>query len=173
MSLRGCWRPHARRQRLFSVGLPEGIIVGVTLPNPFNLQRFVDAQQGVWATALEELRAGAKQSHWMWFVFPQLAGLGRSPTAQFYGLGSLDEARAYLDHPLLGPRLRAATDAVNPWAGKRTAEQIFGPVDALKLSSSATLFDLVEPESIFDNALQNFFAGGRDELTLALLRHRQ
>lgn len=142
-------------------------------PDPFHLQRFVDAQEGVWTAALDELRSGAKQSHWMWFVFPQLAGLGRSPTANYYGIGSLDEARAYFDHPLLGPRLREATGALRPWAGKRTAEQIFGSIDALKLRSSLTLFDLIEPESTFDEALLNFFAGRRDELTLALLQREQ
>ena len=145
----------------------------MTSPDPFNLQRFIDAQQGIWDSALDELRSGSKQSHWMWFVFPQLAGLGRSPTAKFYGIGSLAEARAYLDQPLLGRRLRAATDAVQPWAGKRTAERIFGPVDALKLRSSLTLFDLVEPGGPFDEALVNFFAGARDEVTLALLQRQQ
>jgi uncharacterized protein (DUF1810 family) len=145
----------------------------VTSSDPFNLQRFVDAQQGVWTTALDELRSGSKKSHWMWFIFPQLAGLGRSPTAQFYGIGSFAEARAYLDHPVLGPRLRDATAALSCWAAKRTAEKIVGPVDAPKLRSSLTLFDLVEPGGTFDEALVNFFAGARDELTLALLQRQQ
>jgi uncharacterized protein (DUF1810 family) len=144
----------------------------VTSPDPFNLQRFVDAQEGVWDVALDELRSGSKQSHWMWFVFPQLAGLGRSSTAEFYGIASLGEARAYLDHPLLGPRLRETTEALKAWARRKGAEDILGPVDALKLRSSLTLFDLVEPDSTFAEALVNFFAGARDELTLALL-HRQ
>ena len=142
-------------------------------PDPFNLNRFVDSQEGVWEAALDELRSGSKQSHWMWFIFPQLAGLGRSPTAQFYGLGSLAEARAYLDHPLLGSRLREATEALAPWAGRRRPEQIFGPVDALKLRSSLTLFDFVEPGSPFGEALVNFFGGARDERTLALLQRQQ
>ena len=142
-------------------------------PDPFNLNRFVDAQEGVWEAALDELRSGSKQSHWMWFIFPQLAGLGRSPTAQFYGIGSLAEARAYLDHPLLGSRLREATEALAPWAGRRRPEQIFGPVDALKLRSSLTLFDFVEPGSPFGEALVNFFGGARDERTLALLQRQQ
>ena len=149
------------------------MIAGVTSPDPFNLQRFLDAQEGIWETVLDELRSGSKRSHWMWFVFPQLAGLGRSPTAKFYGIGSLAEARAYLDHRLLWPRLREANATLRPWAGKRTAEQIFGPVDALKLRSSLTLFDLVEAGSMFDEALVNFFAGARDELTLALLQRQQ
>jgi len=145
----------------------------VASPDPFNLNRFVDAQEGVWEAALDELRSGSKQSHWMWFIFPQLAGLGRSPTAQFYGIGSLAEARAYLDHPLLGPRLREATEALTPWAGRRAPEQILGPVDALKLRSSLTLFDFVEPGSPFGEALVNFFGGARDERTLALLQRQQ
>jgi len=145
----------------------------VASPDPFNLNRFVDAQEGVWEAALDELRSGSKQSHWMWFIFPQLAGLGRSPTAQFYGIGSLAEARAYLDHPLLGLRLREATEALAPWAGRRRPEQIFGPVDALKLRSSLTLFDFVEPGSPFGEALVNFFGGARDERTLALLQRQQ
>jgi uncharacterized protein (DUF1810 family) len=145
----------------------------VSLPDRFKLQRFVDAQRNVWDDVIDEVRSGCKQSHWMWFVFPQLAQLGRSPTAQFYGIASLDEARAYLDHPLLGSRLRAATEALEPWAGKRTAEQIFGPVDTLKLRSSLTLFDRAEPGTQFDNALLNFFAGARDEHTLALLQRQQ
>jgi uncharacterized protein (DUF1810 family) len=137
--------------------------------DPHNLQRFIDAQDGVFATALAELGAGSKQSHWMWFVFPQLAGLGRSPTAQFYAIASLDEARVYLEHPLLGSRLRQCVEALLPWAGKRTPEQILGSIDALKLKSSLTLFDVVEPAGLFDRGLTAFFGGARDERTLALL----
>ena len=105
----------------------------------------------------------------MWFIFPQLRGLGRSPTAQLYGLASLDEAQAYLDHPLLGSRLRECVQAILPWSGQLSAEQILGPVDTLKLRSSLTLFDLVEPGAVFANALTAFFAGRPDERTLALL----
>ena len=133
-----------------------------------NLQRFIDAQDGVIEQALQELRAGRKQSHWMWFVFPQLAGLGRSPTAQFYGIRSLAEAQAYLAHPLLGTRLTSSFDALLSWRGRRSAEQIFGPVDALKLRSSGTLFDRASPTGIFGETLQSFF-DGPDDLTLALL----
>jgi uncharacterized protein (DUF1810 family) len=136
--------------------------------DPYNLQRFVDVQEGVFATALAELRAGRKQSHWMWFVLPQLAGLGRSPTAQYYGISSRSEAKAYLDHPLLGSRLRQSVEALLPWAGKRSAEQILGPIDALKLRSCLTLFDAIEPESLFGDALAAFY-DGPDEHTLALL----
>jgi uncharacterized protein (DUF1810 family) len=139
----------------------------------YNLRRFLDAQDGVIETALIELRAGSKQSHWMWFVFPQLAGLGPSPTARYYGIVSLDEARAYLTHPLLGSRVRAAVEAVMPWAGRRSPEQVLGAIDALKLRSSLTLFDVVEPVSIFARALGAFFAGEPDESTLALLAGRR
>jgi len=134
-----------------------------------HLRRFTDAQDGAFETALAELRAGAKQSHWMWFVFPQLAGLGHSPTAQYYAIRSLEEARAYLAHPLLGPRLRQCTEALLPHAGHRSAEAIFGSVDALKLRSSLTLFDLVAPDDVFARALDSFFAGEPDQRTLALI----
>jgi uncharacterized protein (DUF1810 family) len=137
--------------------------------DPHNLQRFVDAQADTFETAIAELRAGSKQSHWMWFVFPQLAGLGRSPTAQFFAIASLEEARAYLAHPLLGARLRAAVEALLPWAGRRSPEQMLGPIDALKLRSNLTLFDQVEPAGLFGQALDQLFAGARDEHTLALL----
>jgi len=137
--------------------------------DPYTLQRFIDAQQAVFETAIAELRAGSKQSHWMWFIFPQLAGLGRSPTAQYYGIASLEEARAYLQHPILGPRLREAIDAILSWAGRRTPEQVLGQIDALKLRSSLTLFDEIERDSLFAQALTGFYGGMRDEGTLALL----
>jgi uncharacterized protein (DUF1810 family) len=145
----------------------------VDSPDLFNLQRFVDAQQSVIDDALSELSAGSKRSHWMWFVFPQLAELGRSPTAKFYGLASIDEARAYLGHPILGPRLTQCVEALLPWSGKRSAEQILGPVDSMKLRSSMTLFDSAKPDGLFAQALLNFFGGSRDELTLALLEPRR
>jgi uncharacterized protein (DUF1810 family) len=133
------------------------------------LQRFLDAQDRVFETALAELSAGTKRSHWMWFIFPQLAGLGRSPTAEFYAIRSLAEARAYLADPLLGPRLRQSVEAVMPWAASRSAEQIFGPVDAMKFRSSLTLFDRAAPGDVFADALDAFFAGEPDERTLALI----
>ena len=105
----------------------------------------------------------------MWFVFPQLDGLGRSATAKFYAIRSVDEARAYLKHPILGPRLRECVAALQWWAGERSTEEIFGSVDLMKLKSSLTLFDRIEPESIFQTALLNFFRGDRDEHSLALL----
>ncbi len=137
--------------------------------DPYNLQRFLDAQQGTYEVALAELRAGSKQSHWMWFVFPQLAALGQSPTAKFYGIGFLDEAAAYLDHPLLGPRLRECAATAASWAERRSAEQIFGAVDAMKLRSSVTLFDRVQPGGVFAQALAALFSDNPDERTLALL----
>jgi len=135
----------------------------------FRLQRFVDAQAPIYATVLAELRAGAKRTHWMWFVFPQIAGLGLSPTAQLYAISSLDEARAYLAHPVLGPRLREATAAVNAVAG-RTAHDIFGSPDELKFRSSMTLFAAAAPqEPAFQAALDRYFGGQPDPRTLELL----
>ena len=109
------------------------------MPDPFNLDRFVQAQDPVLAQVRAELWAGHKRTHWMWFVFPQLAGLGRSDTARYYALASLEEARAYLAHPLLGPRLIECTNLVNAVEG-RSAHQIFGSPDDLKFHSSMTLF---------------------------------
>jgi uncharacterized protein (DUF1810 family) len=137
--------------------------------DPYDLQRFIDAQDGVYETALAELRAGSKQSHWMWFIFPQLRGLGLSPIAHLYGLVSLDEARAYLQHPLLGARVQQCVEALAPWANRGSAEQIFGPIDAMKLRSSLTLFDKIEPNGTFGESLTAFFNGVPDERTLALL----
>lgn len=132
------------------------------------LDRFVAAQAGVFDQALAELRAGAKRSHWMWFVFPQIAGLGRSETARFYAIRDGDEARAYLGHPLLGPRLHAATDIVIAAPG--SADAIFGTVDAVKLRSSLTLFAAVADDAQpFDRGLARFFGGNPDPATLRLL----
>lgn len=143
------------------------------MTDPHHLQRFLDAQQGIYESVLAELRSGEKQSHWMWFIFPQFQGLGRSPTAQFYAIASIEEARAYLGHPILGRRLRQSIEAVLPWAASRSAEQIFGAVDAMKLRSSLTLFDEVEPNALFAAALDAFFQSHRDERTLALLNVRR
>ena len=137
--------------------------------DPHNLQRFIDAQDGVFEIALAELSAGSKQSHWMWFIFPQLAGLGRSPTAQFFALTGVDEAGAYLAHAVLGPRLKRSVEALMRVAGKRSAEQILGRIDAMKLRSSLTLFDAVASDDVFASALGAFFGGEADERTLALL----
>lgn len=138
--------------------------------DPFDLQRFVKAQDPVFATVLEELRAGRKRSHWMWFVFPQLRDLGRSPTAQFYGIASLGEARAYLAHPILGPRLTQATEAVLSVQG-RTLHEIFGSPDDLKFRSSMTLFARAAAEDgdLYRKALDRCCGGQPDETTLKLL----
>jgi uncharacterized protein (DUF1810 family) len=135
----------------------------------FDLGRFVEAQAPVFDQAIAEIRAGSKQSHWMWFVFPQLAGLGHSPTARYFAIASAAEARAYLDHPLLGPRLRHAVEALLPWAGRRGAGQILGPIDAIKLKSSLTLFEAVSGDALFARAIDGFFGGQRDRRTLELL----
>ena len=135
----------------------------------FELQRFIDAQEGVFETALAELRAGRKQTHWMWFVFPQIAGPGRSPTAQFYAIRSGSEARAFLAHPLLGARYREAVAAVRQWAGARDAAGIFGEIDAIKLRSSLTLFEAVSGDPLFADALAEFF-DAPDPETLRLLK---
>ena len=134
----------------------------------YDLQRFIDAQQGVYEIAVAELSACSKQSHWMWFIFPQLRGLGLSPTAQFYAIGSLGEAHAYLGHPVLGHNLCECVEVILRCAG-RSAEQILGPIDAMKLRSSLTLFDEVQPGGLFAATLGAFFNGARDERTLALL----
>jgi uncharacterized protein (DUF1810 family) len=139
------------------------------MSDPHDLQRFIDAQESIYEIALAELRAGSKRSHWMWFIFPQLRGLGLSPTAQSYGIASLDEARAYLEHPLLGTRLRECVEAILPWFGRLGAEDILGATDALKLRSSLTLFDHVEPNALFAAGLAAFFDGEPDQRTLALL----
>jgi uncharacterized protein (DUF1810 family) len=138
--------------------------------DPYELERFVLTQaDGVYARALDELRAGRKASHWMWFVFPQVAGLGSSPTSQRYAIGSLEEARAYLDHPVLGPRLRDCARAVLSHPD-RTARQIMGAPDDAKLRSSMTLFALAGSEPVFHEVLDAFFAGERDPRTVDLLR---
>lgn len=138
-----------------------------------SLQRFVTAQEGVFEAALGELRGGSKRGHWIWFIFPQLAGLGRSANAQFFALDSVAEARGYLQHPILGPRLAQCVDALLAWQGRRSAMAILGSVDATKVRSSMTLFDRVSPGTSFALVLQAFYRGERDELTLALLAQRQ
>lgn len=134
--------------------------------DPFDLNRFVDAQAPVYRDVVEELRAGRKRSHWMWFVFPQLRGLGGSPTAVHYGISSLEEARAYLAHEVLGPRLRECTGLVNDVRG-RSATDIFGSPDDLKLRSSMTLFSrATDDNQAFVALLDKYYGGRRDELTL-------
>ena len=138
--------------------------------DPFNLERFVDAQAPVITRVEAELRAGRKQSHWMWFVFPQIAGLGHSPMAARYAISSLAEARAYLAHPVLGARLRQCTELVLAIEG-RSIRAIFGSPDDLKFRSCMTLFAAAEPsERTFGAALQKYFAGTADAATSDLLR---
>jgi len=140
-------------------------------PPAGELERFVRAQEagGIYARALQELHAGRKAGHWMWFVFPQLAGLGRSETARRFAIATLAEACAYLDHALLGPRLLECTRALCQLQG-RTAEGIFGPIDALKLRSSMTLFRRARPgEPVFAAVLERYFDGTPDELTDQML----
>ena len=137
--------------------------------DPFDLERFVDAQAGVLETALAELRAGKKRSHWMWFVFPQPRGLGRSHAAHVYGVGSLGEARAYLAHPLLGPRLAAATEAALG-SGAGSPLELFGSPDDLKFCSSMTLFALASGGAgPYRRALEHLCEGQEDAGTLRLL----
>jgi uncharacterized protein (DUF1810 family) len=139
------------------------------MADPFNLERFVEAQAPVYDRARRELRGGRKESHWMWFIFPQIAGLGLSPTSVRFAISSLDEAKAYLAHPILGPRLQeCATLALD--AEGRTAREIFGPVDEVKFSSSMTLFARAAPEEgVFQRCIDKYFAGQPDPATLARL----
>jgi uncharacterized protein (DUF1810 family) len=135
------------------------------VPDRYDLRRFVDAQDGVYDRALGELRRGSKTGHWMWFVFPQVAGLGFSAMSQRYGIGSLDEAREYLADPVLGARLRESAAAVLAVDG-RSAEDIFGGIDAVKLRSCMTLFHRADPsEPLFGSVLDKYFAGEPDPAT--------
>jgi uncharacterized protein (DUF1810 family) len=137
--------------------------------DPYDLQRFVDAQGRVYDTVVAELRGGRKRTHWMWFVFPQLRGLGSSPTAMRFAISSIDEARAYLDHELLGARLRECADLVRRIDG-RTAEEIFGWPDDMKLRSSMTLFArATDDNEEFVAVLDKFYGGEEDPATLAQL----
>ena len=142
------------------------------MPDPFHLQRFVDAQEdaAIYARALSELRAGRKQGHWIWFVFPQIAGLGQSPMSHAYAIRSLDEARAYLEHPLLGARLRESTEALLAADPDASAEAILGGIDAIKVRSSMTLFTRADPsDQLFKAVLTRFYAGEPDPETDRLL----
>jgi uncharacterized protein (DUF1810 family) len=137
----------------------------------YDLERFVQAQEGVYQRALGEIASGNKQTHWMWFIFPQLDGLGTSPMARRYAISGLDEARAYLAHPILGPRLRQCAAAATAVTGL-SALHIFGSPDHLKLRSSATLFAAVSPpDSLFHRLLDKYFEGKPDSRTLDLLGH--
>ncbi|OYY90801.1 MAG: calpastatin [Sphingomonas sp. 28-66-16] len=135
---------------------------------PYDLDRFIAAQAGSYEAALSEIRRGAKRSHWMWYIFPQIAGLGRSHMAQRYAIRSLDEARAYLAHPTLGPRLRTCVETLQDLTIP-TAEAVFGQVDAMKLRSSLTLFRAADGGDLFAAALDRWFSGAPDPATFEIL----
>lgn len=137
-------------------------------PTEASLERFVVAQESVYAQALAEIRAGAKRSHWMWFIFPQFAGLGCTETARFYAIGSLEEARAYLRHPLLGARYLECVSELQDLEGVDPVT-VFGEVDAMKLRSSLTLFEAARPLALFEAALARWFGGIADPETQRLL----
>ena len=140
------------------------------MSDPYHLQRFLDAQSSIYAQVLAELRDGRKRSHWMWFIFPQIAGLGHSETARYYAIGSLDEAAAYLQHSVLGPRLLECTSLVTQVSGK-TIHEILGSPDDMKFRSCMTLFShAAVDKQPFEEALQKYFAGEKDSLTLECLR---
>jgi uncharacterized protein (DUF1810 family) len=137
--------------------------------DPYNLQRFVDAQKPVFAQVCSELREGCKKSHWMWFIFPQIKGLGHSETARMFAISSREEAQAYLSHAILGPRLRECSQLVTLVEGC-SALQIFGSIDALKFRSSMTLFaNVTSDNGVFTDALQKYFGGDVDSLTIEKL----
>jgi uncharacterized protein (DUF1810 family) len=137
--------------------------------DPFNLTRFTSAQHGVYGRALAELKKGEKRSHWMWFIFPQVDGLGCSTTTKHYAIKSVEEARQYLNHPVLGPRLLECTEAVLAVEG-RAAWEVFAPPDDMKLRSSMTLFaSLAEAPSVFSRVLDKYFDGAPDTKTLQVL----
>jgi uncharacterized protein (DUF1810 family) len=138
--------------------------------DPHDLNRFVEAQEGIYDQALAEIRAGRKRSHWMWFIFPQIDGLGSSSMAKRYAIKSREEAEAYLAHPVLGPRLVVCAEAAAAVPGKTSALDVFGSPDDMKLRSSATLFACVSPDgSVFERVLDRYFRGERDSATLRLL----
>jgi uncharacterized protein (DUF1810 family) len=139
------------------------------MADPFNLERFVEAQAPVYEQARLELRAGRKQSHWMWFIFPQIGGLGQSAMSTHFAIGSLDEAKAYLMHPVFGPRLRECARLALDVEGK-TARDLFGAIDEMKFRSSMTLFARAQPdEDLFQRCVDKYFGGEADRATLARL----
>lgn len=137
--------------------------------NTYNLERFVEAQKSEYDVALREIREGCKRSHWIWFVFPQMASLGFSYNARFYGISCIDEARAYLAHPILGKRLRQITEVLLQHKDKDVLS-ILGAIDTLKVCSCMTLFDVVSPDDVFRQVLETFYEDKRDAQTLALVR---
>ena len=144
--------------------------IGKTTDDPFNLQRFTDMQQTDYATALQEMKDGQKRSHWIWYIFPQLRGLGYSSYSWIYGLADTEEAKAYLDHSVLGPRLREVTQAVLTHRGKDIVSIMGSSIDALKLCSSMILFDVASPNDIFRHVLDAFFESKEDRRSLDAIR---
>ena len=138
------------------------------MEDKFNLTRFVSAQNAVYQTVIDELKAGRKRTHWMWYIFPQLKHLGRSTNAKFYGLSDADEVKAYLNHPILGQRLREVSETILSLPTDNAVE-VFGGIDSRKLKSSMTLFDSVSPNDIFSKILEKYFQSRLDPLTQKLL----
>lgn len=134
----------------------------------YNLQRFLDAQQGDYERALAEVRNGRKYSHWIWYIFPQLKGLGMSYNSQYYGISGKEEAEAYWAHPILGERLREITSAFLQLKGK-TAQDVFGALDAMKVLSCMTLFNEVAPDDLFQQVIDRYYQGKTDEMTKRML----
>jgi uncharacterized protein (DUF1810 family) len=135
--------------------------------NKYNLQRFIDAQERAYPIAIGEIKRGRKQSHWMWYIFPQIQGLGFSETSRFYAIKNLEEAAAYLDHDVLGKRLLEICDALLALTGNN-ANNIFGSPDDVKLKSSMTLFSILKPNEVFQQVLDKFFNGTKDEETIRI-----
>jgi uncharacterized protein (DUF1810 family) len=152
---------------------PGKFLVNMSAHPPNELNRFLEAQEDRYERALAEIRSGRKRSHWMWFVFPQIEGLGHSATARFYAIRGIEEAQAFLAHPVLGSRLRECAQAALSVEGK-SAEEIFGFPDVLKLRSCATLFAQVsEPGSVFERLLEKYYGGAADEATMRLMGKRE
>ena len=148
---------------------PEHAFSFLLVDDPHDLSRFVEAQATIYERALAEIVAGRKRTHWMWYIFPQIDGLGSSSISRYFSIKSIEEAKAYLDHPVLGMRLRECAEAVVALEG-RTANEIFGSPDDLKLKSCATLFASAHPgDSVFDRLLAKYHGGARDQTTLDLL----
>ena len=141
------------------------------MPDDYNLNRFLEAQESTYQTALSEITNGKKRSHWMWYIFPQVAGLGFSETSQYYGIKTIAEAKAYLNHPVLGKRLIEISEVLLTINGK-SANQVFGSPDDMKLKSSMTLFAAISDEdSVFNKVLEKYFDGKEDAKTLQLLKN--
>ncbi len=143
----------------------------VTVPDLFNLNRFLEAQEHVFPTALSELKDGHKRSHWMWYIFPQLKFLGHSYKSKFYGISGVDEALSYLENPILGQRLREVSITILNLL-TNNATDVFGDIDSCKLHSSMTLFDMVSPNDIFARVLDKYFNGQRDCRTINIVQQK-